>query len=616
MSVLFKPISSMEKCFLDEDFASKRDYPEASCLLGEEFSYQAAYTGDGWECDPKAILYLEVDSPLSEYVTVRSVESVPVRFPAYSGVDDYYLRKEPGLYPDLLQPFSGARREVYVSRGQLKALYVTVKVPADGGAIGFCSGEKAREFPIVLRLVDGVGKVWAECEFTLRVINAVLPEQRMTVTEWFHCDCIANYYGLDVFGERHWEYIEKFMRCAVENGINMILTPILTPALDTAVGGERLTTQLVDVYLDGCPNVVLDKCPTVGLADGVDGASASGSDDGCGCESGCGDSCCGSDSAEVGSKSCVASSRWSFKWDKFERWVELCRKVGVRYIEIPPLYTQWGAAHAPKVMAYVCGELKRVFGWETDSTSAEYREFLRALIASLLDEAKKLGVEKMLVFHISDEPSGDNLEHYMVVKNQIADLVEGYPVIDALSDVRFYKSGVVKNPIPSTNHVKPFLEAGVPDLWVYYCCGQTNVVSNRMLAMPSQRTRVIGAQFWKFNIAGFLQWGFNFYNNQYSTHAVNPFYITDGDWFVPAGDCYAVYPGVNGEPWESLHMKAFTQALEDVRAMDLAEKLCGRDAVMRLVDSRGAVEFNVYPQDGDYVDWLRESVNSLIEGAI
>ncbi len=560
MSVLFKPISAMEKCFLDEDFASKKDYPAASCLLGEEFSFQAAYTGDGWECDPKAILYLEVESPLSDYITVRAVESVPVRFPAYSGVDDYYLRKTPGLYPDLLRPFAGKRREVYVSRGQLKALYVTVAVPADGGMIGLKTGEKSGEYPIKLRLVDGGGSVWAECCFTLRVINAVLPEQRMVVTEWFHCDCIANYYNLEVFGERHWAYIEKFIRCAVANGINMILTPVLTPALDTAVGGERLTTQLADIYLD--------------------------------------------------------DGKWFFGWDKLERWVEICERAGVRCFEIPPLYTQWGAAHAPKVMAKVNGEYKRIFGWETDSTSDEYREFLRAMIKSLLTEAEKLGIEKRLVFHISDEPSGDSLEHYMTVKNQIADLLEGYPIVDALSDVAFYKSGVVKNPIPSTNHVKPFLEAGVPDLWVYYCCGQTNIVSNRLLAMPSQRTRVIGAQFWKFNIAGFLQWGYNFYNNQYSTHAVNPFYITDGDYFVPAGDCYAVYPGVGGEPWESLHMKAFTAALQDVRAMDLAERLVGREAILKLVDSRGGVEFDVYPRDEDYVDWLRESVNALIEGAV
>ena len=31
----------------------------------------------------------------------------------------------------------------------------------------------------------------------------------------------------------------------------MILTPIFTPPLDTAVGGERTTTQLVGIKTDG-----------------------------------------------------------------------------------------------------------------------------------------------------------------------------------------------------------------------------------------------------------------------------------------------------------------------------------------------------------------------------
>ncbi len=37
----------------------------------------------------------------------------------------------------------------------------------------------------------------------------------------------------------------------VDNGINMILTPLFTPPLDTKVGGERPTVQLVDVNMDG-----------------------------------------------------------------------------------------------------------------------------------------------------------------------------------------------------------------------------------------------------------------------------------------------------------------------------------------------------------------------------
>ena len=42
------------------------------------------------------------------------------------------------------------------------------------------------------------------------------------------------------------------MASAAEHGINMLLTPVFTPPLDTAKGGERTTVQLVDVtFADG-----------------------------------------------------------------------------------------------------------------------------------------------------------------------------------------------------------------------------------------------------------------------------------------------------------------------------------------------------------------------------
>ena len=47
-------------------------------------------------------------------------------------------------------------------------------------------------------------------------------------------------------------------------------------------------------------------------------------------------------------------------------------------------------------------------------------------------------------------------------------------MIDALSNVDFYKRGIIKNPIPANNHIEPFVEAGVKPLWTYYCCGQAD----------------------------------------------------------------------------------------------------------------------------------------------
>ena len=118
--------------------------------------------------------------------------------------------------------------------------------------------------------------------------------------------------------------------------------------------------------------------------------------------------------------------------------------------------------------------------------------------------------------------------HLRAVKTAIADILEGFPIMDALSDFEFYKTGTVTNPIPASDHIEPFLEAGVPGLWTYYCCGQSVDVSNRYIAMPSSRTRVIGMQLWKYNIAGFLQWGYNFWYEIFSLRQINPYLVTDG----------------------------------------------------------------------------------------
>ena len=41
------------------------------------------------------------------------------------------------------------------------------------------------------------------------------------------------------------------MKTAVKNGMNMVLMPAFTPPLDTPVGKERKTVQLVGVDFDG-----------------------------------------------------------------------------------------------------------------------------------------------------------------------------------------------------------------------------------------------------------------------------------------------------------------------------------------------------------------------------
>ena len=100
---------------------------------------------------------------------------------------------------------------------------------------------------VLYRDADAAGLAFT-CRFTLCVGRARLPAQTLLHTEWFHADCLASYYGVAPLSEEHWRILENFIRAAgEEHGINMLLTPVFTPPLDTAVNGERLTVQLVDV---------------------------------------------------------------------------------------------------------------------------------------------------------------------------------------------------------------------------------------------------------------------------------------------------------------------------------------------------------------------------------
>ena len=423
MSIHIKILSSLEKCFTDESIDSKPKLSHISCLRGEDVHFTLAYTSlgmPGWRLCEYGKLACE--SKLE--VSFERVENVPVRIPCYPNrADGGYLRKKAGIYPDLLVPMD-IGDDVQIVSEQLYSVYGTVKVPESTEAgdytvsVGFLmeSGEEIRE------------------SFTLSVIGAALPKQELLVTEWVHYDCIADAHGLEIFSEEHWKAIENYLKIAVDNGINTILTPVFTPPLDTAIGWERPTVQLVDVEKDG--------------------------------------------------------DTYRFGFDKFRRFVSLCLRLGAERFEISHLFTQWGAYHAPKIMATENGEYKRIFGWDTDAASDEYISFLHSFIAELTAEAKALGINEKLIFHVSDEPNKEQLAQYKLVKSRIADALYGYPVCDALSDFDFYSDGVVERPIPATDHIEPFLEAGIKDLWTYYCCGQWKDVSNRFIDMPLSRTRI------------------------------------------------------------------------------------------------------------------------------
>ena len=325
------------------------------------------------------------------------------------------------------------------------------------------------------------------------IIGADLDFGDFVYTNWFHTDCLMSHYKFDAFSDEYWRVTENFLKTAHEYGMNCVLTPIFTPPLDTEKGKERPTVQLIDI-----------KC---------------------------------------------TKGKYTFNFDKLTQWIDMAHRCGIEYFELAHFYTQWGARCAPKIMAEVDGEYKKIFGWETKANSKKYKEFLYALSIELKKYLEDKNLKDKVLIHVSDEPNFSVVINYGRASKYIHKLYEGYKIVDALSDYRFYKLKIVSSPIPANDHIDKFL-GNVKDLWVYYCSAQRNhYVSNRFFCNESLRTRVIGYQMYAFNIRGFLHWGYNFYYQHLSKGVIDPFKDSDAGGKFPSGDSYVVYPAEDGTPY-------------------------------------------------------------------
>lgn len=451
--------------------------------------------------------------------------------------------------PDLLVPLEDEGGAIRL-RGESGALMVRVRIPVE-------LPKGTYKVTVSLSCAKAFETFEIKQTLIIDVVNATLPEQKTTFTQWFHVDCIADAHRVAIYSEEHWALIDKYMKLAVETGINMLLTPVITPPLDTAVGTTRPCTQLVDIEKTG--------------------------------------------------------DTYHFNFARLERWVTMCQSNGIRYFEISHLFSQWGLAAAPNIRVKENGEESYLFGWHVDARSDAYRDFLTQFIPALVEFFRKKNLLDRCYFHISDEPSVGHLEAYRYAYDLIKPLIGDCPTLDALSNYEFYETGLVPTPVTATNHIEPFLEHEIENQWVYYCCGQGQNVGNRFLAMPSYRNRILGLQMYKYNVKGFLQWGYNFYYSQCSGKKINPYVTSSADRAFPSGDAFSVYPGDN-KPLPSLRVCVFKEALEDMEVCRLLESYIGREKVIEMIDTAAGqpLTFSSYPRNPYFVPDLIEKMIGII----
>lgn len=477
-------------------------YTAGSALRGEVFAFQLAYSS-GREFVEAARFRFE--SPLAEFTGVRRAGLIPTTLTAWK-FDDHVIRREPGLFPDPLLPLP---EEFQILPCRWNSLRLTVHVPPE-----LPPGEY--KFKCILSTAGSSAGSSAEAEFRLQVCAAALPPQSIERSEWLHCDALMSHYRLNFWSREFRRVLKLYFRNQTAHGCTRLLTPLFTPPLDTAVGCERPTVQLVGVS----------------RRDG----------------------------------------RYRFDFTRLDEWCQMALQCGYDSFEFAHLFTQWGAKCAPKIVV----DGRNCFGWESASDSPEYREFLSALFPPLNAFLAERGLTGKCVFHASDEPQKVDREIYARNAAFLRKLCAPAPVTDALSELDFYRDNVCLLPVCCINEVPAFEAAGCRPLWSYYCCGPETEMTNRFLHYPGGRTRMLGAQLFRYDCAGFLHWGYNFWLSRLSRHAIDPWKTPDAEGLFPGGDPFLVYPGADGSPVDSIRHELLREAFQDHRALTLLAERRGR----------------------------------------
>ena len=533
-------LSSLEKVFCEPELKSE-PLTHLTALRGETLSFQIALKSERGSAPVWDVL----ETGIPEY-QIREAAVVPCLMPVVRE-DPYTLRTTAGLYPDPLVPLSGRIR---LTPGNWHSLWVTLRIPSD-----FIPGDC--QFRIRFR--NDTELYWGEFEdensdYTLpiEILSPVLPEQTLYNINWFYADCLSEYYRTPCWSERHWELLETYFRNMRAHGITHLLTPLWSVPLDTAVGGERPTAQLLGIsWKEG---------------------------------------------------------KYSFDFSLLKRWIDTARRSGFEHLEMSHAFTQWGAEATPKII--VNGEKR--FGWHVRADSAEYRDFLEQLFPELLEFLRKEGLEGKCLFHVSDEPSETQLESYAYASNLLRRLLQGkYAVIDALSHVDFFRKGLVSTPVPVTNALDEFMkEEKIPERWVYYCGNWEDGVPNRQFGMPSARNRILGVLLFVYDLDGFLNWGYNFWFRSFSRGLLDPWKETEAGRSFRGGGSFNVYPGEDG-PVDSIHYEVFYEALQDLRALRALEKKIGREEVLRILTEGLSEPLSMrhYPRSASWILETREKIN-------
>lgn len=260
---------------------------------------------------------------------------------------------------------------------------------------------------------------------------------------------------------------------------------------------------------------------------------------------------------------------YEFRFDRTKRLIELFLSKGFTHIEGNLIYARadfWDSTF-----------IVNILGETVPAKSPEAYEFVSQYLKAWKAFLEENNWLHLLHQHVGDEPIEACKDEYRILSSIVRKHLPGVSLMEAVET--YDLDGAVDIWIPKNNYFKENrdkferIRNNGDELWFYTCCYPGGYYLNRFWDMPLIRTRLLHWGNYRYDLKGYLHWGFNWCD------APDPF--NHKDIFFPPGDTHISYPA-GKEVWGSMRIEAMRAGVQDYELFhmlakknkELADELC------------------------------------------
>lgn len=245
---------------------------------------------------------------------------------------------------------------------------------------------------------------------------------------------------------------------------------------------------------------------------------------------------------------------------------------------------------------------------ETGVTTLEGYLQLRLYFSAWADVIRTNHWESCMTQALADEPQVHNASTYRILAAICRKFLPGIPIIDAVETADL--GGGIDIWVPKQDTYEKqretfeLLKSAGETFWYYTCAFPAGNMMNRSMDLPLTVSRLILWMGARYELSGFLHWGFNYYIGDHIwSHACCP----HKGALLPAGDAHIVYPGKKG-PLPSVRYLQQRAGSEDYELLMQLRRI--DPALADEIISSVCTSFSSYTADGSA---LRKARHRLLQ---